>query len=367
MVFDKFPRFLRGGGRVGSFALTLPGATWRDRFLACVGATFGLGVTGLICSLLLGDRQHLPLLFGPMGASALLIFAVPTSPMAQPWPIIGGNSISGAIGLAVGAFVHEPAFAAALAVGVSIAVMSFMRCLHPPGGAIALSSAIGGSAIGLQGLGSAVASIGFGATILTLNGLVFHKLLSRHGYPHVPMAPLPNLHGTTDPPPRSRVGFTEKDIEAALLDVGEAFDIDREDLARLLRQVERRALERTHGSLDCSDIMSRDVICIGPFDPPEKARHLLVAHNLRVLPVIGDDGAVLGVVGLRELLGSSVDVKGVMSKAVFAKPDQPALDLSKPLTDGRHHAVIVVDDDHHLLGVVTQTDLFVKLLQPRSP
>ena len=118
MAFDKFPRFLQGGGRVGSFALTLPGATWRDRFLACVGATFGLGVTGLICSLLLDDRQHLPLLFGPMGASALLIFAVPTSPMAQPWPIIGGNSISGAIGLAVGAFVHEPAFAAALAVGV---------------------------------------------------------------------------------------------------------------------------------------------------------------------------------------------------------------------------------------------------------
>ena len=55
-----------------------------------------------------------------------------------------------------------------------------------------------------SGLGSAVASIGFSATILTLNGLVFHKLLSRHGYPHVPMAPLPNLHGTADPPPRSR-------------------------------------------------------------------------------------------------------------------------------------------------------------------
>ena len=117
------------------FVPLLAGATWRDRLVSCVGALVCVGATGLICSLLLGNDPLLPLLVAPMGASALLLFAIPSSPLAQPWPIVGGNTVSALIGLLVSRYVPEPAIAAGCAVALAIAAMSLLRCLHPPGGA----------------------------------------------------------------------------------------------------------------------------------------------------------------------------------------------------------------------------------------
>lgn len=351
--------------RFKSLALILAGATWRDRLRACLGAALGVGTTGLICSLLLGDDPHLPLLVAPMGASALLIFAIPTSPMAQPWPIIGGNVISALTGLAVSMAVPEPALAAALAVALAIGVMSLTRSLHPPGGAVALTAALGGPAVAAYGIGFALVPVGLNAIVLTLAGSLFHRL-SGHGYPHRAAPPEPNPRGTDDLPPRRRVGFNEEDIDAALADLGEAFDIDRDDLGRVLQQVELRALKRTHDGLTCADIMSRDVVHVVAGEKAARARHLLLAHGVRTLPVIDDDRTVLGLVGLRELAQGGDDILALMSPALSAAPGQAALDLSGPLTDGRHHAVVIVDEKRRLLGVVTQTDLLAKLLQPAA-
>ena len=82
-----------------------------------------------------------------MGASALLLFAIPSSPLAQPWSIVGGNTVSALIGLLVSRYVPEPAVAAGCAVAFAIAAMSLLRCLHPPGGAAALTAALGGPAV----------------------------------------------------------------------------------------------------------------------------------------------------------------------------------------------------------------------------
>jgi len=37
----------------------------------------------------------------PMGASAVLLFAVPSSPLAQPWPVLMGNVVSATVGVLV--------------------------------------------------------------------------------------------------------------------------------------------------------------------------------------------------------------------------------------------------------------------------
>lgn len=351
--------------RFNSIALILAGATWHARLYACLGAAVGVGTTGLICSLLLGDDPHLPLLAAPMGASALLLFAVPASPMAQPWPIIGGNIISALAGLAVSTLVPEPALAAGLAVALAIGAMSLTRSLHPPGGAIALTAAIGSPMVAEYGIGFAFIPVGLNAAVLTILGWAFHRLL-RHGYPHVATPASTNPRGTSDLVPRQRVGFNEADIDAALADLGEAFDIDRDDLGRVLHRVEMRALARTHGGVSCADIMSRDVIHVGAGDTPERARHLLLAHGVRTLPVIDGQRTVIGLIGLRELARSGDNILELMSPASFATPGQAALDLAGPLTDGQHHAVVIVDEGCHLLGVVTQTDLLAKLLQPAA-
>ncbi|TIW91367.1 MAG: hypothetical protein E5V59_20545, partial [Mesorhizobium sp.] len=129
------------------FVPILAGATLRERLVACIGATIGIALTGVIASLVLGNGPHVPLLVAPMGASAVLLFAVPASPLAQPWSIIGGNTISALVGVIVAHFIHETALASGIAVALAIAAMSFTRCLHPPGGAAALTAVLGGPAV----------------------------------------------------------------------------------------------------------------------------------------------------------------------------------------------------------------------------
>lgn len=174
-----------------------------------------------------------------------------------------------------------------------------------------------------------------------------------------------NPHGTRDAPPQLRSGFRDEDVDAALADLGETFDIDRADLDRLLRRVELRAVQREQGALACADIMSRDVVSVPADAPPEAARTLLLQHGVRTLPVVDPDRRVVGSIGLRELFGPGERVADRMSRAATTTPGRPALDLLPALTDGRTHAVIVLDGQSRIAGIVTQTDLLAALSRPR--
>ncbi|MBW6425637.1 HPP family protein [Rhizobium sp. XQZ8] len=333
----------------------LAGATLRDRLLACVGALAAITLTGLICGYLLGDGAHLPLIVAPMGASAVLLFAVPASPLAQPWSIIGGNTISAVMGVIAASLIKDPIIATGVGVSLAIAAMSFTRCLHPPGGAAALTAVLGGPAVASWGMLFPFVPVALNSCILVAMGLMFHKL-SRHNYPHVAM-PQINAHLTADPPPAQRVGILEADIDAALATLNETFDIDRADLGRVLRQVEYEAAARTHADIRCADIMSRDVVAVDVDATVEQARWLLLHHNVRTLPVKDQRGHLLGTVGLRELAMSSGPLKEVVTPPTTASADDPALSLLPVLTDGRTHAVILVDDENRILGLISQTDL----------
>jgi CBS domain-containing membrane protein len=343
----------------------LAGATLKERLIGCLGAIVGICITGLVCGLAFGSHALLPLLVAPVGASAVLLFAVPASPLAQPWSIIGGNTISALAGVTVARFVHDPAIGAGLAVGLAIAAMSFTRSLHPPGGAAALTAVIGGPAIASAGYWFPFIPVAINSVILVALGLVFHKLAGR-SYPHRPAAAPANTHGTADAPPALRVGFNKHDIDAAITEFNETLDIDREDLDRLLRQVEQQALVRTHGELACGDIMSRDVIDIGIDAGPEEARALLLEHDIRTLPVIDPDGKLVGTVGLRELARMQDSGQLPMSAAVTAQVTDPAISLLPRLTDGLTHTVVILDGDGAMQGVVSQTDLLAALARSLS-
>ncbi|MDQ8698036.1 HPP family protein [Hyphomicrobium sp. LHD-15] len=338
------------------FVPILAGATLRERMVACLGALIGIGLTGLVCALVLGRDSHFPLLVAPMGASAVLLFAVPSSPLAQPWAIVGGNTLSALAGVLVGYAVPEPIIAAGVAVAMAIAVMTFARCLHPPGGAAALTAVLGGPVIVKWGLLFPLVPVALNSCILVGLGVLFHRL-SRRAYPHVAPAQPVNTHGTSDLPSPLRVGFHKEDIDAALAKVDESFDIDRDDLERLLKEVELQAAIRSHGEISCADIMSRDVIAIRPQSTQQEALSLLLRHNIRVLPVTDDDGHLLGTVGLRELVGEGDHISEVVSTPATASPLAPAVSLLPVLTDGRTHAVIIVDSSRHVLGLISQTDL----------
>ena len=169
------------------FLPILAGATLRDRLVACLGALVAISLTGLIAAKVVGAGAAL-LIVAPMGASAVLVFAVPASPLAQPWSVIGGNVISALVGVFVARVVPVPALAAGLAVAGAILAMSLSRSLHPPGGATALMAVIGGPSIAALGYGFALVPVGVNAAILAGIGVLFHRL-SGHSYPHVAAVP----------------------------------------------------------------------------------------------------------------------------------------------------------------------------------
>jgi CBS domain-containing membrane protein len=347
------------------FVPILAGATLRERLVACMGAMIGIALTGAICGLALGSGADVPMIVAPMGASAVLLFAVPASPLAQPWSIVGGNTISALVGVTVAHVVHDPFLATGVAVALAIAAMSFTRCLHPPGGAAALIAVLGGPAVVSAGFLFPFVPVALNSLLLVGLGYGFHKL-SRRNYPHVSTAAPASTHGTVDPPAQQRVGFRPEDIDAALNALEETFDIDRNDLDRLLRQVELQAMVRTHQTLLCEDIMSRDVILVDEQTQAEEARRLLLDHNIRTLPVVDAQARLVGTVGLRELARAAGTAGTVTSPAATASAGSPAMGLLPALTDGRTHAVIIVDDDRRILGLITQTDLLAAMARAQN-
>jgi CBS domain-containing membrane protein len=345
----------------------LAGARLGERLMACLGALVGIALTGVICRFVLGDSTTLPLIVAPLGASAVLLFAVPASPLAQPWAIVGGNTLSALIGVIVAHLVRDQMLAIGFGVSLAIAAMSFARCLHPPGGAAALTAIIGGPIVTASGFLFPFVPVALNSVLLVMLGYLFHKI-SRRTYPHR-AAPAANPHRTSDPGADMRVGFRAEDIDRALESLKETFDISPADLDVLLRQVELQALLRTHEMPTCGDIMSRDVVTVDLRDSVEVAVSRLLAHHVRALPVLDGKGRLAGTVGLRELYQASGDIGALTSRAPTASERTPALALLPTLTDRRTHAVIVIDQDRTILGLITQSDLLgaVAKLVPIAP
>ena len=347
------------------FTPILAGATLKERLIGCLGALIGICLTGLVCGLFMGNDPHLPLIVAPIGASAVLLFAVPASPLAQPWSIVGGNTISAFVGVTVTTLVTDPAIAIGLAVALAILVMSLTRSLHPPGGAAALTAVIGGAAVTRAGFWFPLVPIAINSLILVAVGMLFHKLAGRQ-YPHRQAVVPVNTHKTADPPAAFRVGFNTEDIDAAITSLNETLDISRADLDTLLRQVELQALLRQRGELTCADIMSRDVVTVPADATADVARAQLLDHDIRTLPVLDGEGRLAGTVGLRELAAMAPAALLPISEAATASPSDPAIGLLPRLTDGMIHAVVVVDDARRVVGIISQTDLLATLAKSLS-
>ncbi len=121
-----------------------------ERFLSGMSACLTLVCVFYISDLYLTLPDSL-LVISSIGASAVLLFAVPHGALSQPWPFLMGHLISAFIGIS---FYHEfgdSFITGAAAVGVSIFIMHYLSCLHPPGGSTALFCVIGGSSVHTMG------------------------------------------------------------------------------------------------------------------------------------------------------------------------------------------------------------------------
>ena len=80
------------------------------------------------------------LMLTSMGASAVLLFAVPLGALSQPWAVVAGHLVSAVVGVSCQKLFPGETWTAALAVGLAVGAMHYLRCIHPPGGATALAA-----------------------------------------------------------------------------------------------------------------------------------------------------------------------------------------------------------------------------------
>ena len=129
---------------------------------------------------LISAAAHHPLVVAPLGASTVLLFGHPSSPLAQPRNIVLGNVLGASVSVACVAWLGPSIWVMGLAVGLTIALGQRCRCLHPPAGAVALLGVL------LKvGPGFVVNPVLVGSLVLVLIAVAYHRLRPSSGsYPH---------------------------------------------------------------------------------------------------------------------------------------------------------------------------------------
>ncbi len=110
-----------------------PKAHPRVALLSGLGAALAVG--GLA---FLNDVVGLAMLMAPLGATCVLLFAAPSSPLSQPVNVVGGHVVARVIGVGLHFIMPHSFWIAGIAVGLAVATMVFLRLVHPPAGATAL-------------------------------------------------------------------------------------------------------------------------------------------------------------------------------------------------------------------------------------
>ena len=331
----------------------------------------------------------LTILVTAMGASAVLLFAVPHSPLAQPWPLVGGHLVSALIGVSCASLIADPWLAAAAAVALSIFAMLTTHSLHPPGGAVALVAVLGGESVRAEGYWFVLEPVGLNVLLMLAAALILNNLLPGLRYPARVGSRQDRKHRHNDLVPLGRLGLNQEDLRGALRDMDSYLDISVDDLNQVYDRAGSHAFRRKMGNIRCGDIMSRDLATAEYGTELEEVWARLRFHRVKAIPVVDAFRHVIGIVTLVDFLkranlktyetfedrlikfirrtpGVSAEkpevVGQIMVSPVFtARTDMHIVELVPLLSDKGLHHIPIVDANGRLAGMVTQTDLIAAL------
>jgi len=155
----------------------------RERLVSGLGGCAGILACFFVTRAFVADGGEAALLIASMGASAVLLFAVPHGAMSQPWAVLGGHLVSSLVGVTCAHWLGHSAPVGAVAVGAAITAMYYLRCIHPPGGATALVTVVGGPGVAALGFHFVVAPVMLNALAILATAIVFNNLFSWRRYP----------------------------------------------------------------------------------------------------------------------------------------------------------------------------------------
>ncbi len=141
--------------------------------LSSVGALIAIAITGWMTVL-----SGIPWLMAPFGASCILAFGLPDSPLAQPRAIIGGHLVATAVGLIVLAVLGDGWIACAFGVGLALAAMQITRTVHAPAGADPLIVIVAHAPVSFL-----ISPVLAGSLVVVLTAWLVNNLRSARSYP----------------------------------------------------------------------------------------------------------------------------------------------------------------------------------------
>lgn len=196
-----------------------------EKVISAIGGFIGIAMVILISTQTLGVSAAGPIV-ASMGASAVLLFAVPHGSLSQPWPFMGGHVLSALAGVTCARFIPWPVCAAAAAVGLAIGVMYYCRCIHPPGGATALTAVLAGPGVHAMGYHYVLTPVLINAAVLLAIAVAVNVWFPWRRYPaalirriRAPHPDMPTIH--------------HDHLTYALRQMGSLIDVTEDDLAEI--------------------------------------------------------------------------------------------------------------------------------------
>lgn len=341
---------------------------WRSSLAALAGMLLIQGV--LAVAPVAPAYRHL---LAPLGASSVILFALPHSPLGQPWSTAGGLLLSALVGVACGQWITPGWLAIATALAISIWLMAWLRCLHPPGGAMAVLFASLPPSGELGGVLLNIAAALFAA-------LAVNSLVRGRRWPQCATAPLPAVQ----PEPETE-GVTHTDLQYALHEIDAYLDISEEDLVRVYDLATKHALHR-HETQTCGDIMQPPPSGLEFATELDTAWQLLRLQPAQALPVLDRAQRVIGLLGADDFLrhiapqgkaGLADHIRRLLQPSRHTHSDRPEVvgqimstDIIVARSDDRVSAIAarllarpeqgsipVVDPEGRLAGLLGQSDL----------
>lgn len=285
--------------RIQNILGVMPDATGHgEKLISAIGALIAIALT-MALSLYVVGAQGGAMLVASMGASAVLLFAVPHGALSQPWPLVGGNLMSALIGVSCAKLIADPFVAGPLAVALAIFAMHYLRCIHPPGGATALVAVVGGGSVHALGYLYVLTPVALNVSIMLLVAVAVNYPFPWRRYPACfrkqAQATAPAEIGAEG---REQLGHD--DFAYALREIGSYVDVTEADLSKIYRLARKHALRASHGD---------EPLAVGNhYSNGEYGDHLSVR---KVIGLSGDS------VSYRIVAGDGEGDSGVMSQAGF--------------------------------------------------
>jgi CBS domain-containing membrane protein len=365
----------------------------REKLLSGVAALFGVFVLSAVSYHFVGS-QGLPYMVASMGAASVLLFAVPHSPLSQPWPLVGGHLVCALVGVLCRISIDYVPLAAALAVALAIVSMFALRCIHPPGGAAALGAVVGGPDIHALGFVYVLVPVGLNAILLLLAAIGVNRLVPNRQYP-MPVREKVLLSSMAAQWALGAPRFRNDDLQHALREMDSYIDVSESDLARIYALAAMHANKRRIGEVSCRDVMSANPISLHFDTELEAAWRTLHQSNIKGAPVVDAFGRLLGMVTVNDLMRHATDyeqsgslgerlraflqrtpghvatkaevVGQIMSRpAISCRDHQHIVDVIPAFTEKGIHHLPVLDESGKVVGMLTRSDVMRAMLVTRG-